>query len=129
MILLDTHVWFWWVQDVPRLTVEHQALLSGNEASGLAISAISCWEIAVLVAKGRLVLPIDVKDWMEQALAYPGLQLLPLTPVIAIESTRLPGTFHSDPADRIIVATSRLLAIPLLTADAKIRAYDSVKLA
>src|SRR5437868_1643115 len=113
MMLLDTHIWFWWVQDITRLTTAQQELLASNEASGLAISAISCWEIAVLVAKKRLVLPMDISEWMDQALIYPGMQLLPLTPQIAIESTRLPGEFHSDPADRIIVATSRLLGLPL----------------
>lgn len=65
---------------------------------------------------------------MKQALAYPGIKLLPLSPEIAIESTQLPGTFHKDPADQIIVATARINNCRLLTVDAKILSYAHVQL-
>jgi len=96
---------------------------------GVAISAISCWEVAKLVEKGRLVLTRPIEQWMPVALSAPGLVLLPLSPAIAVESTKLPGAFHKDPADQIIVATSRLHALPLATCDGLIRNYQGVVLA
>lgn len=92
------------------------------------MSAISCWEVAKLVEYGRLTLSCPIAEWFDQALAYPGIQLLPLTPRIAVESTQLPGTFHRDPADQIIVATARVYDCPLLTTDDKILHYPHVKL-
>jgi len=90
------------------------------------VSAISCWEVAKLVEYNRLTLPCPVDDWMTQALAYPGVRLLDLTPRIAVESAQLPAGFRRDPADQIIVATARVYNCPLLTADAKILAYPHV---
>ncbi|MCI0336648.1 MAG: type II toxin-antitoxin system VapC family toxin, partial [Acidobacteria bacterium] len=81
-----------------------------------------------LVEYGRLTLPDPIDKWMEQALSYPGIQLLPLTSEIAIESTQLPQPFHKDPADQIIVATARIYDCPLITCDTKILAYPYVKL-
>jgi PIN domain nuclease of toxin-antitoxin system len=129
VIVLDTHVWIWWVHGDSRLTPAQQQVLAANEQSGLGVSAISCWEVAKLVEYERLVLPCPTLEWLDQALAYPGVRLLELSPRIAAESTELPGVFHKDPADQIIVATARVLDSPLLTADEKIRAYPHVKLA
>ncbi|MEX1114001.1 MAG: type II toxin-antitoxin system VapC family toxin [Akkermansiaceae bacterium] len=92
------------------------------------MSAISCWEVAKLVECGRLTLPCPVYDWIQQALAYPGIRLIELSPSISVESTQLPGTFHRDPADQIIVATSRILDAPLVTVDRKILEYPHVSL-
>jgi PIN domain nuclease of toxin-antitoxin system len=127
VILLDTHIWVWWVHGDARLTPTQLSHLQANEASGLGVGVISCWEVAKLVEVGRLVLPCPVSDWMDQALAYPGVQLIDLTPRIAVESTQLPAPFHRDPADQIIVATARVHDIPLLTADAKILQYPHVR--
>ena len=127
MILLDTHIWIWWVHGDPRLTPEHGAFLASHEATGLGVSVISCWEVAKLVEYRRLILPCPTSEWMQQALAYPGVELIPLTPEVAIESTELPGEFHKDPADQIIVATARLFARPLLTVDEKILKYPHVE--
>jgi PIN domain nuclease of toxin-antitoxin system len=126
MILLDTHIWVWWVDDDQQLVDRPRHLIQDNVRSGLEVSAISCWEVAKLVQYGRLELACPLEDWMEQALAYPGVQLLELTPRIAIESTKLPGTFHRDPADQIIVATARVYDIPLLTVDSRILQYPHV---
>ena len=84
---------------------------------------ISVWELGLLESKGRVHLHTSCAQWVEDALAMPGLTLAPLTPTIAIESTRLPGSFHGDPADRIIVATARTMGARLLTSDKNIRAY------
>ena len=128
MIVLDTHIWVWWVHDEPELPNDYRSLLEQLEPEGLGVSVISCWEVAKLVEKGRLVLPCRIDVWLGQALAYPGIQLLPLTPQIAVESTQLPQPFHRDPADQIIVATSRLYHYALMTVDTTIREYPHVQL-
>jgi PIN domain nuclease of toxin-antitoxin system len=128
MIVLDTHIWVWWIHDDPQLTQQQKAWIQEHEDQGLGVSAISCWEVAKLVEYHRLTLSCPIAEWFDQALAYPGIQLLNLTPRIAVESTQLPGTFHRDPADQIIVATARVYDRPLLTADDKILRYPHVKL-
>lgn len=126
MILLDTHIWIWWVDGSPRLSNAHRILLGQEEPRGLAVAAISVWEVAKLVEKGRLQLTLPVGQWIELALAYPGITLINLTPKIAVASTQLKGDFHPDPADQLIVATALALDVPLLTADARIKAYPYV---
>jgi len=91
------------------------------------VSAISVWEVAMLEAKGRIRLSKDCLSWVNEALRAPGLALVPLTPEIAVESSRLPGAFHGDPADRILVATARRQGAILLTRDEKILSYGKAK--
>ena len=126
MILLDTHVWVWWVDGSPQMQSALRDHVEAHEATGLGVSVISCWEVAKLVELKRLQLSCPVADWIRQALSYPGIRLLYVTPRIAIESTQLPGTFHRDPADQLIVATSRIRGYALLTADSKILQYAHV---
>jgi PIN domain nuclease of toxin-antitoxin system len=106
VIVLDTHIWIWWVHGHSALSASQKAVSEKNEEAGLGISVISCWEMAKLVEIKRLVLPCPTLDWLNQALAYPGVRLLELSPEIAAESASLPGSFHRDPADQIIVATA-----------------------
>lgn len=127
MILLDTHVWVWWVHGEDRLSPAHRDAIAAHEDVGIGVSAISCWEIAKLVQNKRLVLPCRTLEWLDQALAYPGVRLIDLSPRICTESTELPGEFHKDPADQIIVATARVLECPLLTEDELIRQYPHVQ--
>lgn len=127
VIVLDTHAWIWWTHDESRLAAEQIAAIQENETNGVGVSAISCWEIAKLVEYDRLDLPIPLEQWFEIALNYPGTSLLALTPEIAIESTRLPDTFHRDPADQIIVATARIYDCSLITSDKRIRAFTHVR--
>jgi PIN domain nuclease of toxin-antitoxin system len=129
VIVLDTHIWVWWVHGDPALSASTRALLDASEPTGIAVSAISCWEVAKLVERGRLTLPCPVLDWLQQALSYPGVRLIELSPRICAESAQLPGEFHRDPADQIIVATARILDAPLVTVDGKILEYPHVKLA
>lgn len=91
----------------------------------VAVSAITPWEIAMLVERRRLRLGREVGEWIAEALALPGVTLIPIEPAIAINSVRLPGEFHADPADRFIVATARHLKASLLTADRTILAYSA----
>ncbi len=127
MIVLDTHIWVWWAHGGEQLTPKQIEAIAANETDLIGISAISCWEIAKLTAYARLELPSPLEEWFEQALSYPGVQILALTPEIAIESTRLPGEFHRDPADQIIVATARVYGCPLVTSDGKILHYPYVR--
>jgi PIN domain nuclease of toxin-antitoxin system len=128
VIVLDTHIWVWWVHGDSALSASARALLDSSEQTGIAVSAISCWEVAKLAERGRLTLPCSVFDWLRQALSYPGVRLIELSPRICVESTQLPGEFHRDPTDQIIVATARVLDAPLVTVDGKILEYPHVKL-
>ena len=127
MILLDTHIWVWWIHGDSQLTQTQIEALEVNEADIIGVSAISCWEIAKLVEYKRLILPVSINDWFEQAFGYPGIQLIELTPQIAITSTQLPGNFHRDPADQIIAATAIEHNCPLVTSDSKIIQYPHVQ--
>jgi PIN domain nuclease of toxin-antitoxin system len=128
MILLDTHIWIWAVHGDPRLTSDHRSRMTAS-ADGLAISDFSCWEVALLAAKGRILLPHPIEEWMRKALKLPNLHRFGVTPRILVQSTILPGSFHPDPADRILVATARLRNVPILTEDRLIRSYPHVTLA
>ena len=123
LLLLDTHVVLWATFSDARLG--RQAAKAINLASRegrLTISAITPWEIGLLVSKKRINLYKDVLEWVRSALAKPGVVLAPLDPEIAVESTRLSFEMHPDPADRIIVATARHLGATLVTADAALLA-------
>ena len=125
MIVLDTHAWFFWINDnIDQLT--EKALKSIRSSDSLVVSVISCWEIAMLVVKERLKLSIDVQQWINQALKYPGIQFIGIDPEIAVLSTRLPGHFHGDPADRFIVATCMKHHVPLLSKDKKIHEWGNI---
>ena len=126
MIILDAHVWVWWVHADERITNAQAAIITANETDVIGVSAISAWEVAKLVEYNRLELPCLLHEWFHEALNYPGVHLIELTPEIAIESTGLPGEFHRDPADRIIVATARRYDCPLITSDRKILEYPYV---
>jgi PIN domain nuclease of toxin-antitoxin system len=108
MIILDTHIWIWWVDEAPKLSAANREIIQTHQDSGLGISIISCWEIAKLVEKGRLRFDRPVNEWLDLALAYPGVELIDLSLPIILQSTRLEG-FHNDPADQIIVATAKVL--------------------
>ncbi|MGB6977060.1 MAG: type II toxin-antitoxin system VapC family toxin [Gammaproteobacteria bacterium] len=123
-LLLDTHVWIWLMEGSPGLNYRQQKTI--NEAarqSMVCIAAISVWEVAMLVKKGRIKLEKPLLAWVQEALALPGIELKPLTPEIAVESSQLPDGFHGDPADRLIVATARMHRLTLLTHDQKILDY------
>jgi PIN domain nuclease of toxin-antitoxin system len=118
-LLIDTHVLLWLVEGYGSLGSESRTAIDASaRQSCLYISAITPWEIGLLVSKGRLQLNADVMQWIRAALDKPGVQLASLDPEIAVASTRLPWEMHPDPADRILVATARHLGATLVTADA-----------
>lgn len=128
MIVLDTHIWIWSVQGDQRLRNEHEEVIEAHENSRIGVSAISLWEVSKAVELERLVLSVPLEDWFEIALSSPGIEILPLSLEVAIESTRLPGQFHKDPFDQLIVATARIYDATLVTADSIILKYPHVKL-
>lgn len=127
MIVLDTHIWVWWVHQDTHLTKSQVEIIEANETDAIGVSAISAWEIAKLVEYKRLELPCPLHEWFSEALKYPGIRLIALTPEIAVESSQLPGEFHRDPADQIVVATARTYDCPLVTSDRRIQKYPYVK--
>lgn len=117
-MLLDTHAWVWLLNGSARLGPKARKAIQRSLAEeAVLVSAISPWEVAMLVAKGRLILDRDVGEWVDAALSLPGFRLEPISPEVAVASTRLPGVLHSDPADRMIAATARHLRSTLITAD------------
>jgi PIN domain nuclease of toxin-antitoxin system len=125
LLILDTHIWIWAINgDIARLSPEAiNAIELASQNNQLGISAISVWEVGMLESKGRVQLGKACLDWVRDALTAPGSRLLPLTPEIAIESSRLPGGLHGDPADRILAATSRIMRATLVTKDLKLIEY------
>ncbi len=120
-LLLDTHVWIWLVLGNPAIKPAlRKALKMASEEKRLLLSTISVWEVGMLTAKGRLILDLDPLDWVKEGLHDTRSKLTTITPRIAIQSSRLPGTFHGDPADRILVATARDQNAVLVTRDQKI---------
>jgi PIN domain nuclease of toxin-antitoxin system len=117
-LLLDTHVLLWLIDGNPLLG--RQALQAVDQASLLGsvlVSAITPWEIGMLTSKKRITLHREALEWVCTALSRPGVLLAPLGPEIAVGSNNLPFEMHSDPADRILVATARHLGATLITAD------------
>jgi PIN domain nuclease of toxin-antitoxin system len=127
MIVLDTHIFVWWNQNDSKLTNYHRQVIEQEREYGLGISTISLIEIARLVSVGRIILPLPIQEWFEIALSQEGVILITITPEIAVEVQSLPGDFHKDPADRIIVATARVSDSPIVTVDRKILDYPFVK--
>ena len=126
-VLLDTHVWWWWVTGEPGLSAAQKRVLAkaGPDAP-LEISDVSLWEVATLVSLGRLAVTMPLRDWLEAAAAPPLVQRRGVSPAVAAEVASLPHAFHRDPADRIIVATARVHDATLLTRDTRIIAAKLV---
>jgi PIN domain nuclease of toxin-antitoxin system len=125
MIVLDTATWIWRASDPKHLTASARRAI--DEVERALVSAISVWEVAMLVAKRRIQLDRPVEQWVGVALALPKIQLAAVDPAIAVRSTKLPGEFHPDPADRIIVATALENAVPVISPDERIRSYPHIQ--
>jgi PIN domain nuclease of toxin-antitoxin system len=128
VIVLDTHTLVWWVTNDSSLSKKARAAIERERAGGeIVVSAISAWEIAMLVERETLAFSMDVESWLATVQQIPGVRFAPIDVDISTKSVRLPGEFHKDPADRLIVATARKFGVPLVTKDLKIRAYAHVK--
>ena len=124
MIILDTHAWVWWATESRNLSLRARRAIA--DADELGISVLSCWEVAMLVAKGRLAFNQPVELWIERALEFPRMHVVPLTATIATMAASLPASFHGDPADRMIVATCLKNEAPLITKDRTLRRWRPV---
>lgn len=119
--LLDTHILVWWLNDSSRLSPAQQEIVSSASAeSPLLVSDISIWEVATLHSLSRIQLTIPLRAWLDKAVAPPLVRRQGISPAIAAELATLPDTFQRDPADRILVATARILGATLLTQDRRI---------
>ena len=126
LVLLDTHVWVWLLSGSQKINQKAlKAIERSVSSEAVLLSAISPWEVAMLVSKGRLTLDRDVGEWVQAATSVPGIRIEPITPAIAVASTRLPGIIHPDPADRMIAATARHLGAILVTDDQLLLDYGT----
>ena len=120
-VLVDTHVFLWWFEDEKKLSkAERRVLGKASPDNPILISDISLWEIATLAGLSRLQLDLPLRQWLDQATAPPLVERVPISPAIAAETAAFPASFHRDPADRIIVASARILGATLLTHDERI---------
>lgn len=128
MIVLDTHAWVWWLSDPKRLSEAAQdAIDSARATSRLYVSSISVWEVALLVARGRLRLSLSLADWVAHAESLPYVEYVALDNTIALKSATLPEPLYRDPADRMIIATALTLGAALVTKDLRIQQYPHVQ--
>ncbi len=125
LLLLDTHVLTRYV--FKEFNAKQRALVNeidrARDEGGLRVCAITIWEVGMLESKGRIQLGMDCIEWVREALRRSGAVVVPMSPEIAVASTRLPGEFRGDPADHIIIATARHLQARLVTADENMKAY------
>ncbi len=120
--LLDTHILLWWLGTATRLSAaQWKVIESAGPNEPLWVSEITLWEIATLHSLNRIELRLPLRDWLEKATAPPLVRRFGISPAVAAEVAALPDSFHRDPADRIIVATARVLGATLLTRDQRIR--------
>lgn len=128
MIVLDTHALVWWASGDAQLSRSAKEAIDAQSQDGeILVSAISAWEIAMLVKAGRLVLTMDAAAWLKTVALIPGIRFVPVDVDVSVLSVDLPGEFHKDPADRLIVATARHYSAPLVTADTKTRSYPHIQ--
>jgi PIN domain nuclease of toxin-antitoxin system len=123
--LVDTHIWIWHLDGRTEGMAPSAVRLLRRcvKGEGLLVSDISIWEVGTKVAKGKLDLAPNVWAWVQRASRRPGFSFLPLDREVLLSSTQLPEAVHGDPADRMLIATAALAAVPLVTADDLIIGY------
>lgn len=125
MIILDTHVWHWWTNQIPGRLSERLITVI-EEADVLAVSAISCFEMAWLVRHGSIDLGMEIDDWFAEVASSGTVRYLPVTETIARRAVALPE-HHKDPQDRIIIATALVHDAMLISLDRIFPAYDALR--
>lgn len=119
--ILDTHVLIWWLDGSDRLSrAQREVVATADADSPLLVSDISLWEVATLYSLGRIQLALPLREWLEKAVAPPLVRRQGISPAVAAELASLPDSFHRDPADRILIATAKVLGATLLTQDRRI---------
>lgn len=128
MIVLDTHIWIWFISKPESLSKRaRKAVSAAVKEKSVLISSISAWEVALLVKKKRLTLSLDVTDWIAKSEGLPFIRFIEISNSIAVKSVNLPQPLHPDPADRIIIATALSAGVPLVTKDKKLLDYPHIK--
>lgn len=127
MIVIDTHILLWWKFDDDSLRANYRDFLERERNEIIGVSTVSLMEIICLYDRERINLPEPPESWIKRILAESIITAISLSTEIAIDALRLPGNFHKDPADRIIVASARVHDCPLLSQDGKIIEYSHVK--
>jgi len=128
MIVLDTHAWLWFLSNPELLSKKAKRYVdTAVKEKAAMISSISAWEVALLAARKRLILTLELSDWIAKAEMLPFFKFIPVDNSVAIKSVNLPQPLHSDPADRIIIATAISLGAPIVTKDEKILNYPHVQ--
>lgn len=125
MIVLDTHIWVWWLNDKDRY-LSTQQIDTIEQAERVAVSVVSCFEVAQIVKKGRLLLPLPVNAWLQEALQPAGVELLPLSVTIACRAVDLTPV-HKDPFDRLIIATVLDYFSQLMSIDSNFKHYPELQ--
>lgn len=125
--ILDTHVWIWAMDAPDSLPAAVRSELSNPVNFPFGLSAISVWEASRKESIGKLRLSSPIRQWFAAAIRDPFVRLQPVSVDVAHESNHLPGDFHRDPADQIIVATARVERAVLITADRRILSYPHVR--
>jgi len=124
MIILDTHIWYWWI-NLEHHKISQKRLDSIEQADNVAISTVSCLEILWLVKKKTLILPCSVDEWFNYAIEKSNLITVPVSREIAVLSGQLPE-HHKDPLDRIIIATAIINNAQLISVDSKFPLYQEL---
>jgi len=129
LIVLDTHTLIWWVNGDDKLShsARNTIELAMQQDQQILVSAITAWEIALLIEKERLSMSMELSRWITLTEQIENLHYIAITHQLGIESVQLPGTFHADPVDRMITALARSVGAPLITADQRIQDYPHVK--
>ncbi|MGD2015719.1 MAG: type II toxin-antitoxin system VapC family toxin [Desulfobacterales bacterium] len=128
MIVLDTHIWIWFISK-PEILSERakKAVFAAVKQKSVLISSISAWEVSLLVKNKRLTLSLDVADWIAKSEGLPFIRFIEISNSIAVKSVNLPQPLHPDPADRIIIATALSAGVPVVTKDKKLLDYPHIK--
>lgn len=121
LIILDTHIWLWLINGNFDKFPTHW-LTQFEEAPKLGVSPVSCYEIALAHSRGRIQLPSTAEEWFAEALSSAGIELIPITEVIASQAVNL-SPIHKDPFDRLILATAIVQNAKLASVDGLISRY------
>jgi PIN domain nuclease of toxin-antitoxin system len=124
MIVLDSHIWFWWINFEHR-RISQDVLEKIENADRVGVSAVSCFELALANQRGRLTFSLPTSAWFDLALASSGVELLPVTPEITTRAVDL-SAVHRDPFDRIIIATAIEFDGKLASVDGMFKAYPEL---
>jgi len=126
-VLLDTHAWLWWIAGDSALSAPAAAAIQeAADAGGVHLSAISAWELALLVKRGRIQITMSAEQLVQLTTRLPFVHMVDLDERMALASVAQAEPVHKDPADRFLAATSRLLGVPLVTADARLRSCSDL---